>query len=81
MYGLNLVQSRMRPAFPGTAGTTKINFRNATTSDIRAFLGELKTLPHSHRRLLCKLLRRAAARAPRKASVVPLAEPHQKKQL
>jgi hypothetical protein len=81
MYGPNPVQSRIRPAFPGTAGTAKRNFRNATTSDIRAYLSELKMLPHSYRRLLCKLLRRAAAHAPRMASVVRLADSHQKTQL
>ena len=80
MYGPNLVQSRIQPAFPASTGTAKKNLRNTTTSDIRAFLSELKMLPHSHRRLLCKLLRRAAAHAPRKASVVRLADPHQKTQ-
>jgi len=81
MYPPNRLQSRVRPAFPGTAGRAKNNLRNATTSDIRAFLSELKMLPHSHRRLLCKLLRRAAAHAPGKVSVVRLADPHQKMQL
>lgn len=77
MSGPNQVQSRMSPASPRAGGTVKRSLRNAKTSDIRAFLSELRMLPHSHRKLLCKLLKRAAATAPRKASVVHLAEPHQ----
>src|ERR1700676_483724 len=81
MYAPNQAQSRMRPAFRRTTGTAKKTLRNVKTSDIRAFLSELKMLPHSHRKLLCKLLRRAAAHAPGKASVVRLADARQKMQL
>ena len=81
MYGPNQTQSRIRPVFPRAAGTAKKSLRDVKTSDIRAYLSELRMLPQSHRKLLCKLLRRAAAHAPRKVSVVRLAEPHQKMQL
>jgi hypothetical protein len=75
MYGPIPVQSGTQPSIPGTGGTLKKYLRNASTADIRAFLSELKTLPHNHRRLLCKLLKRAAANAPGKVSVVRLADP------
>jgi hypothetical protein len=78
MYGPSQVQSRTQPLIPKTQGTPKRNLRKASTADVRAFLSELKTLPHSHRRLLCKLLRRAAANAPGKVSVVHPADPHPK---
>jgi len=82
MYVPNPMQSRTQPSIPKTTapkttGTPKKSLRKASTADIRAFLSELKTLPHSQRRLLCKMLRRAAAHAPRKVSVVRLADPHQ----
>jgi len=77
MYGPNAAQSRIRPAIPKTGGNSKRNPRKAKTSEIRAFLSELKTLPHSHRKLLCKLLRRAAAHAPGKVSVVRPVDSHQ----
>jgi hypothetical protein len=79
MYGPIEVQSRNQASIPGTGRTPKRSLRKASTADIRAFLSELKTLPHSHRKLLCKMLRRAAAHASRKASVVRLADPHQTK--
>ena len=71
------VQSRNQPSVPRTERTPKRDLRKASTADIRAFLSELKTLPRSQRKLLCKLLKRAAATAPRKVSVVRLADPHQ----
>src|ERR1700688_4241952 len=76
MYPPNQVESRIRPAVPRAGGTGKRSLRNAKTSEIHAFLSELKMLPHSQRKLLCKLLKRAAATAPRKVSVVRPAEPH-----
>ena len=76
MYPPNQVQSRIRPAVPRAGGTALTSLRNAKSSDISAFLSELKTLPHSHRKLLCKLLKRAAAAAPRKVSVVRPADAH-----
>jgi hypothetical protein len=79
MHGPNQVQSRTGPAITKNGGATTRSLRDAKTSDIRAFLSELKTLPHSHRKFLCKLLKRAAATALRKVSVVPLADPHQTK--
>jgi hypothetical protein len=77
MYGPIQTQSTIhQPEFPRNGALARINFRKASTNDVRAFLSELKILPHSHRRLLCKLLRRAAAQAPGKVSVVHLADPH-----
>ena len=70
MYGPIQAKSRTQTSTP------KVNLQNASTADIRAFLSELKTLPHSHRKLLCKLLKRAAATAPRKVSVVRPADAH-----
>lgn len=75
MYGPIPVQSGTQTSIPRTGGMLKKYLRNASTAEIRALLSELKTLPHSHRRLLCKLLKRAAANAPGKVSVVPLADP------
>jgi hypothetical protein len=77
MYPPTQVQSRTRPALSKNGGAAKTSLRNAKPSDIREFLSELKMLPHSQRKVLCKLLKRAAAAAPRKVSVVPLADPHQ----
>jgi hypothetical protein len=77
MYPPNPVQSGIRPASARAGGAAKRSLQNAKKSEIRAFLSELKMLPHSQRKLLCKLLKRAAATAPRKVSVVRLAEPHQ----
>ena len=79
MYPLNQVQPKIRPAVPRAGGAAKRNLRSAKTSDIRAFLSELKMLPHSQRKVLCKLLKRAAAAAPRKVSVVRPAVSHQTK--
>jgi hypothetical protein len=76
MHGPIQVQSRTQPSIPRSGILTRINFRNASTADIRALLCDLKTLPQGHRRLLCKLLRRAAATAPRKVSVVRPADAH-----
>jgi hypothetical protein len=81
MYGPTQAQTKRQPQISRSGVFARINFRKASTADIRAFLSELKTLPHSHRRLLCKLLRRAAMNAPGKVSVVRLADPHQKMQL
>jgi hypothetical protein len=77
MYSPNQFQSSMRPAVLKAGGAAKRNLRNAKTTDIRAFLSDLKMLPRSQRKLLCKLLKRAAATAPGKVSVVPLADPLQ----
>jgi hypothetical protein len=76
MYGPIEVQSRTQLSVPRTGGLARISFRKASTADIRALLSDLKTLPQGHRRLLCKLLRRAAAHAPRKVSVVRPADSH-----
>jgi hypothetical protein len=81
MYPPNLVQPTIRPTGPRAGGAAKKNLRNAKKSDIRAFLSELKTLPDNQRKLLCKLLKRAAATAPRKVSVVRPAVSHQTKKL
>ena len=76
MYGPIQMQSTTQPSFPRTGGLARINFRKASTADIRALLSDLKTLPQGHRRLLCKLLRRAAATVPPKVSVVRPSDPH-----
>jgi hypothetical protein len=81
MYPPNQVQPTIKPAVPRAGGAAKRNLRDAKTSDIRAFLNELKTLPDYQRKLLCKLLKRAAATAPRKVSVVRPAVSHQTKKL
>ena len=79
MYGPTQAQSGTQPSIPRIGASPKRNFRKATTAEVRAFLSDLKTLPHSHRRLLCRLLRRAAAQATGKVSVVHPADPHLKK--
>ena len=81
MYPPNPVHPTTRPTVPRAGGAAKGNVRSAKTSDIRAFLSELKLLPHNQRKLLCKLLKRAAATAPRKVSVVRPAVSHQTKKL
>ena len=77
MYGPMQAQAKTIPQISRSGALARIDFRNPTTAEVRAFLSELKTLPRSHRRLLCKLLRRAAANAPGKVSVVRLADPSQ----
>lgn len=77
MYPPTQVQSKIRAEVPRNGGKAKRSLWNANPSEIRAFLSELKMLPHSQRKVLCKLLKQTAATAPRKASVVPLADPHQ----
>ena len=77
MYGPIQAQAKTNPQISRSGALARIDFRNASTAEVRAFLSELKTLPRSHRKLLCKLLRRAAANAPGKVSVVRLAAPTQ----
>ena len=78
MRGPIQAQSRTQPMIPKSGALARINFRQASTAEVRAFLSELKTLPHSHRRVLCKLLRRAAAQGTGKISAVHLADTHPK---
>jgi hypothetical protein len=77
MYGPMQAQAKTDPQISKTGALARIDFSNASKAEVRAYLSELKTLPRSHRRLLCKLLRRAAASAPGKVSVVRLANPTQ----
>ena len=77
MYGPMQAQAKTDPQISGSGALARIDFRNASTAEVRAYLSELKTLPRSQRRLLCRLLRRAAANAPGKVSVVRLADPTQ----
>jgi hypothetical protein len=56
----------------------KRSLRYASTADIRAFLCDLKMRPQTQRRLLCRLLRRAAAHASTTNSVVHPVEAHHK---
>jgi hypothetical protein len=81
MYGPIQAQSRTQSEFPRSGALARINFRKASTAEVRAYLSELKMLPCSQRRLLCRLLRRAAALEISKVSVVPLADPHPKMML
>ncbi len=69
-------RSRMQFLSFGVAGEELNRLRFATTSDIRAALSDLRMRPYSQRRLLCRLLRRAAAQANRTISVVPPVETH-----
>ena len=76
MFGQMQAQAKTEPQISRSGALAKIDFRNASTAEVRAYLSELKTLPRSHRRLPCKLLRRAAAaNAAGKVSVVRLADP------
>jgi hypothetical protein len=75
MCGPMQAQAKTDPQNSRSGVLGRIDFRNASTAEVREFLSELKTLPHSHRRLLCKLLRWAAANAPGKVSAVHLADP------
>jgi len=77
MYGPMQAQAKTNPPASRSGALARIDFCNASTAEVRAYLSELKTLPRSHRKLLCKLLRRAAASAPGKVSVVRLANPTQ----
>jgi len=77
MYGPMQAQSKTDPQISRSGALARIDFRNASTAEVRAYLSELRTLPRSQRRLLCRLLRRAAASAPGKVSVVRLANPTQ----
>jgi hypothetical protein len=77
MYGPMQAQAKTDPQISRSGALARIDFSNASKAEVRAYLSELKTLPRSQRRLLCKLLRRAAANAPGKVSVVRLADPTQ----
>jgi hypothetical protein len=77
MYGPMQAQAKTDPQISRSGALGRIDFCNASTAEVRAYLSELKTLPRSQRRLLCELLRRAAANAPGKVSVVRLADPTQ----
>lgn len=77
MSGPTPTQSRIQYRTQRNGALARIHFRHASTADVRAFLSELKTLPHSQRSLLCKLLRRAAMNTPGKVSAVHLADPTQ----
>jgi hypothetical protein len=78
MYGPMQTQAKTDPQDSRSGALARIDFSNASTAEVRVFLSELRTLPRSQRKLLCKLLRRAAANAPGKVSVVRLADPTQK---
>jgi hypothetical protein len=78
MYGPIQEQTRSQSKFPNSGALARINFRKASTAEVRAYLSELKTLPCTQRRLLCRLLKRAAALGTPKVSVVPLADAHQR---
>ena len=77
MYGPMAAQAKTDPQVSSSGALARLDFRNASTADVRAYLSELRTLPRSQRRLLCRLLRRAAANAPGKVSVVRLVDPTQ----
>ena len=81
MYGPFHEQVKTQPQFTRSGILPNINFRRASAGDVNILLSELKALPNSHRRLLYRLLRRAAAQAPRKVSVVHLADTHHKMKL
>jgi hypothetical protein len=81
MYGPVHEQVKTQPQFARSGVLPRINFRHASTGNVNTLLSELKSLPNSHRRLLCRLLRRAAAQAPRMVSVVYLAVTHHKMKL
>jgi hypothetical protein len=69
-------RSRLQFSSFGVAGEEWNRWRFATTTDMRAALRDLKMRPYSQRRLLCRLLRRAASQANRTVSVVPPVESH-----
>ena len=50
--------------------------RYSSTAEIRAFLSNLKMRPHSQRKVLCRMLRRAAVYASSKDSAVNPAVSH-----
>jgi hypothetical protein len=78
MYGATETSS-FSEATPASYSTEfKRNLRHASTSDIRAFLCDLKMRPQTQRRLLCRMLRRAAAQASTTDSAVHLVESHHK---
>jgi hypothetical protein len=69
-------RNRMQFSSYGVAGEGLSQLGFATATDIRAALLDLKLRPYSQRRLLCRLLRRAAAQANGTVSVVPPVESH-----
>jgi len=76
MYGPNDSRADSKIARNSCAVETRKRLRTASTSDIRAFLCDLKMRPQSQRRLLCRLLRRAAAQARTTDSAVDPVEAH-----
>jgi len=81
MYGPFHEQVKTQPQFSRSGVLPRITLRHASATNVNTLLSELKALPNSHRRLLYRLLRRAAAQAPRKVSVVHLADTHHKMKL
>ena len=69
-------RSRLQFSSFGLAEENLSRLRFATTTDIRSALRDLKMRPYCQRRLLCRLLRRAAGQANRTVSVVPPVESH-----
>lgn len=60
----------------GLSAPAKANLRYVSTADIRTFLCDLKMRPQSHRRILCRMLRRAAAQASTTDSAIHPVEAH-----
>ena len=76
MYGPNDSRTDNTTVRVRCAVETGKCLRGATTADIRAFLCDLKMRPQSQRRLLCRLLRLAAAHASTTDSAVHPVEAH-----
>jgi len=70
MFGPNETHEFSEATSAGDSAACKRNLRYASTADIRAFLCDLKMRPQSQRRILCRMLRRAAAYASTTVSVV-----------
>ena len=76
MYAPRNAASRMSSQFSAIQAEDT-HPRYPKTSEIRAFLSDLKMRPASHREFLCKLLRSAAANSASKVSAVtPSETPH-----
>ncbi len=76
MYGSNDSRNDNKMVRVHCAVETTTSLRSASTADIRASLCDLKMRPESQRRLLCRLLRRAAAQASTTDSAVHPVEAH-----
>lgn len=69
-------RSETKPATGSSSNKSTKQLRCNSKAEIRAFLSDLKMRPHSQRKVLCRMLRRAAVYASTKDSAINPAVTH-----